>query len=310
MMSPVVVGDLVSQRGHFKRKPNRDRSAHLNAGQFRKCLFPYSDTSMTDSNEALELLNRLLEEERIDDDEFAVLGAWGDGRFQCNFVTADGEECQRPNAREAGYDTGLVLCHQHFQELSTASFLEASDHLKQDVREFWQRNAFFILVEGGLLTVYGAVFASADAEFVTANANFRTALIAFGFLTALVWLWVLIWSVVWISRWLQVVERIEESLPFLRLHRLAGQGIQTGSAVQSVTVVLPLAAIIGWFLVLPAESEGGWPVAVWGLLFLGVQAAAFLVILPGAKAVFDRELRNSVWGRLKPSGTETQDPLG
>ena len=220
---------------------------------------------------------------------------------QCTYyATEDGKRCVSSNTKLIG-SLQRALCDQHLQAESTTAYLEASDHLKQDVHEFWQRSSFFILVEGGLMSVFGLTL---DQSEIT----FQSSLAGFGILTALVWLWVVAWSVIWISRWLRLVVAIEEKVPLFQLHTLARTGIQAGSSVQGIVAVLPLFIAFGWGTMLTDEHTlMALPVTSWGWLTLLVAFVSFLLMYSQSDAKFEEKLQKSAWGQSDTVDRETPD---
>jgi hypothetical protein len=159
----------------------------------------------------------------------------------CGFLGDNNLRCTNVGLDPSGF------CRQHQLVLLHPVYTETGEHLRQDVREFWTRNNFFLLVEGGLFSVFLTLDRIGPDDGVVGRAARFLPLL--GGVIAVVWLWIAAWSVYWIARWREAFTAIEGELDPWRSHRMAGRGIQRRSAVQGVAVSIPVLFIIGWVYV-------------------------------------------------------------
>ena len=152
--------------------------------------------------------------------------------------------------------------------------------------DFWNRNAFFLIVEGGLFSVLVTLDdGGSDADIVQ---QADTVLPLLGGLIALAWIWIASWSVVWISRWWKAFLDIEGELDPWHSHRNAGRGIQRASAVQGAALFIPALFLFGWIAVSWASPVSDFPTV--GHILVGslILVGALLVTLMWNRVWFPR----------------------
>jgi hypothetical protein len=161
-------------------------------------------------------------------------------------------------------------------------YLETAAHLRQDVSEFWKRHSFFLLVEGGLFSVFVASGADDMAASVDRAAQYMPLL---GGLIAVIWLWIGWWSVKWIARWYECLRAIEAVIDPWESHLRAGFGTRVVMDIQGWASTLPALftagwIFIGWHTFLP------WPdgVSVGAILLIASVAVVLWLVVAWRKA--------------------------
>ncbi len=83
-------------------------------------------------------------------------------------------------------------------------FKAATEHFRQDIREFFTRSNFYLVVQTGLLSVFGIRDAPANNFDYVAT----SILILAGLSLSLIWLCTAWGSVIWINRWREEIRRL------------------------------------------------------------------------------------------------------
>ena len=87
----------------------------------------------------------------------------------------------------------------------------ADHHFLHDLQQFWQRSTFFVLVQGGLLSVFASIAEGDDDE----QRTLALGLAAFGVVFAIFWGWVSQLTSDRIATWRDQVMRVDEAIdPF------------------------------------------------------------------------------------------------
>lgn len=72
---------------------------------------------------------------------------------KCRHILDSGEQC--PNS--PAYDSAYCEQHSNWLLADLEVYKAITEHFRQDVREFWTRSNFYLLIQTGLLSVFIAV---------------------------------------------------------------------------------------------------------------------------------------------------------
>ena len=157
----------------------------------------------------------------------------------------DGTQCPNPRSE------GSYLCevHMHMSPAATDMdrdvFRVVNDRYMQDVREFFARSNFYLVAEGGLLSVFFA----RNVPDITSNL-LNWGVIAIGLFLALLW-WLVAWGAAyWIRRWRQEVWKLDTSLNrFRSITNVEGTfTCRRWSQPEYVTKFLPIVFSVVWIV--------------------------------------------------------------
>jgi len=111
----------------------------------------------------------------------------------CRYLLDDGSQCPNAPAPESHF------CEQHAHWLTAdlEVYKAVTEHYRQDIREFWSRSNFYLLVQAGLLSVY----VSRSPQTSVYEKMTTIGLSILGLLIAIAWFLVSRGSAVWIQRW-------------------------------------------------------------------------------------------------------------
>lgn len=144
-------------------------------------------------------------------------------------------------------ESGTDYCGRHGRwfDADLEVFHEVSEHFRMDVREYWARSNFYLLVEGALVSVFVAV-----ARDSTSDRGLATILGVFGFLFCLYWGIVAREGVMWIERWRK--ERIRLDARIDRTASLGGvEGMKDPlKSAENATSFAPFVFAVGWVALL------------------------------------------------------------
>jgi hypothetical protein len=158
----------------------------------------------------------------------------------CRYLLDDGSQC--PNMKKAGAD----FCEHHIQwaDMDVEIFRAVTEHYRQDIREFWSRSNFYLLVEAGLLSVY----VSLGSQLSPLKQAMSLSLGIFGLVIAVVWLLVCRASVVWIRRWRSFTVDLDKIIDRHRVYSRAEGFASTNPLFSSSTItqILPVLFFLGW----------------------------------------------------------------
>ena len=146
-------------------------------------------------------------------------------------------------------------------EIDVAEFTAVIDHFKQDLREFFSRSHFYLVVQGFLLSAFFARAVPASTfEYFSSYA-----VIFAGLTLAVFWHLVVKGAVLWIKRWRIEVRELSRKYSNLhsydRIEERSGEIAEHHSA-EEITALLPKIFIGFWLLTLIAlgmESFAGTP---------------------------------------------------
>lgn len=125
-------------------------------------------------------------------------------------------------------------------------FRAIREHFRQDVREFWPRSNFYMVVQAGLM--YAFVSRSEGSTNAEAVAAVYMVLPFLGAFLAVIWLFVVITSLIWIKRWRDEVIAVEREIgigtSYARIECLAKE--KPWFSPEYVTLLVPILFFGAW----------------------------------------------------------------
>ena len=125
-------------------------------------------------------------------------------------------------------------------------FRAVREHFRQDVREFWPRSNFYMVVQAGLM--YAFVSRSEGSTCAEAVAAGYKVLPFVGALLAVIWLFVVITSLIWIKRWRDEVINVERDIgigtSYARLEGLTSR--KPWDSPEWFTLFVPILFGVAW----------------------------------------------------------------
>ena len=154
----------------------------------------------------------------------------------CVVELADGSPC--PNLPTVG---NYCDSHQAVLSRDIDMLKMVESHHMQDVREFWARSNFYLVVDAALVSV-----------FVQSSSSLRHLLGAFGVIISLFWLLVARGSVYWIKMWRDEVRRLDQVVDRFRIYDRVEQNASSRPYLSPswVTQWLPAFFVVGWVVLL------------------------------------------------------------
>jgi hypothetical protein len=138
--------------------------------------------------------------------------------------------------------------HTHWLQADLEVYKAVGEHFRQDLREFWTRSNFYLLVQAGLLSVFVSISNRTSRSELTMS----IALILLGEVLAIIWFLVARASLIWIQRWrgeiIAIDEVVDRHRSYSRMERSAKHGWL--SSPSSITHLLPLAFCLAWGVLL------------------------------------------------------------
>lgn len=165
-------------------------------------------------------------------------------KSNCRYLLDAGTQC--PNRKVEG----TSFCEQHAQYLHAdlEVYKAVTEHYRQDIREFWSRSNFYLLVEAGLLSVFVSI-----ASQPSANARgLGLGLGLFGLAIAISWVLVSRGSTIWIRRWRSFAIEIDKVVDRHQIYAKAETFADRNPLLSSSTVtqILPVIFCLGWGLLI------------------------------------------------------------
>ena len=166
------------------------------------------------------------------------------GKNRCRYLMDDGSQCQKTQVEDSQF------CEQHAQWLTTdlEVYKAVTEHFRQDVREFWSRSNFYLVVQAGLLSV----FVSLKPQSSGYDRTVTVALGALGLLVAVIWFLVARGSILWLRRWrLQTIEIdnvVDRHKAYTKVETFAT--ISPLMSPSNLTQYLPVIFTVAWVILL------------------------------------------------------------
>src|SRR5215813_3667549 len=151
----------------------------------------------------------------------------------CSVELPDGSPCSAPLAVGSYCESHSAVADRDLQ-----IFQMVHEHFEQDLREFWQRSNFYLVVDGLLLSA-----------FVSAHLRSLQILLAcVGLVISLFWLLVARGSIIWIRLWRGEVRRLDQVVNrFQSFNRVENQvQVRRWSSPSWLTQWLPAFFLGGW----------------------------------------------------------------
>jgi hypothetical protein len=143
-----------------------------------------------------------------------------------------------------------VYCEQHGEWFvaDLEVFKVVNEHFRQDVREFWNKSNFYLLIQAGLLSVFVTSVGKTPPEVKP----ILVTLDIFGLGLALAWAVVARGSLHWLRRWRQQMIEIDNVVDrhraFSKVENFATE--RPSMSPSNVTQFLPVAFVAGWLILL------------------------------------------------------------
>ena len=162
----------------------------------------------------------------------------------CRYLMDDGTQCSNRQVE------GTSFCEQHTQHhhADLEVYKVVTEHYRQDIREFWSRSNFYLLVEAGLLSVFVSI-ASQSSDYARV---LGLGLGLFGLTIAISWVLVSRGSTIWIRRWRSFAVEIDKVVDRHQIYTKAESFADRNPLLSSSTVtqVLPIIFCLGWVLLI------------------------------------------------------------
>ena len=155
----------------------------------------------------------------------------------CSVDLPDGSPCSAPLAVGSYCEN-----HSEVADRDLRIFEIVHGHFEQDLREFWQRSNFYLVVDGLLLSA-----------FVSAHLHPLQILLACaGLVISLFWLLVARGSITWIQLWRGEVRRLDQIVNrFQSFSTVEGRvQVKKWSSPSWLTQWLPAFFLVGWIVIL------------------------------------------------------------
>ena len=154
----------------------------------------------------------------------------------CSVGLPDGSPCPAPLAIGSYCEHHSVVADRDLQ-----IFQIVHGHFEQDLREFWQRSNFYLVVDGLLLSA----FVSAHLH------SLRILLACAGLIISLFWLLVARGSITWIRLWRGEVRRLDQVVNRFRSFSTIESRVHTNkwSSPSWLTQWLPAFFLVGWIII-------------------------------------------------------------
>jgi hypothetical protein len=138
--------------------------------------------------------------------------------------------------------------HTHWFDVDLAVYKAVGEHFRQDLREFWVKSNFYLLIQAGLLSV----FVSISNRTSRPELAISIMLILLGEVLAVVWFLVARGSLIWIRLWRDQIIAIDEVIDrhqrYSKVEREVKQ--KPFSSPSHLTQLLPLVFCLAWLALL------------------------------------------------------------
>jgi hypothetical protein len=155
---------------------------------------------------------------------------------RCSVDLPDGSPCSAPLAVGSYCEHHSAVADRDIQ-----IFQIVHEHFEQDLREFWQRSNFYLVVDGLLLSA----FASAHLR------SLQILLACAGLVISTFWLLVARGSITWLSLWRGEVRRLDQVINRFQSFNTIESRVQTKrwSSPSWLTQWLPAFFLVGWIII-------------------------------------------------------------
>jgi hypothetical protein len=141
-------------------------------------------------------------------------------------------------------------------------FKIATEHFRQDLREFWNRANFYLLINTGLFSAFLIVYPS----LVSSYPIIVVIVPALGIAISVVWFLVLRGAYYWISQWREEVIRLSEVVDRFQCYAKIEKSLKKRLfwSPSYLTKFLPLIFLLAWIAILAIfllEIFGIWEVS-------------------------------------------------
>ncbi len=138
--------------------------------------------------------------------------------------------------------------HSHWFDADLAVYKAVGEHFRQDLREFWVKSNFYLLIQAGLLSV----FVSISNRTSRSELAISITLILLGEVLAGVWFLVARGSLIWIRHWRDQIIAIDEVVDRHQRYSTIERGVKQRpfSSPSHLTQFLPLVFCLVWLALL------------------------------------------------------------
>lgn len=158
----------------------------------------------------------------------------------CRYLLRDETRCPNPAEDESG------LCAEHggARARDLEVFKLVQEHFRQDLRLYWERGNFYLLIEGVLASVFATLVAKGSAPVSLVVVSFG----AFGLVLSVIWWLVMVGSLHWIRQWRKEVIRLDGIVDRHQIWVRVETSVNSRpwASPSAVTRLLPLLFTLGW----------------------------------------------------------------
>jgi hypothetical protein len=139
-------------------------------------------------------------------------------------------------------------------ELDLVIYRVINEHFRQDVREFWVRSNFYLLVQAGLISVFVATGSNPAMHTGAGNKTALSLIVlaGMGLVLSLLWFTVARASVFWIRKWRQEMIELDNLLnrhrSYSRIERYAAD--RPLKSPSYITQYVPFSFTLAWLALL------------------------------------------------------------
>lgn len=166
---------------------------------------------------------------------------------KCRFILDDGSQC--PNVTEQG--TSLCLHHSNWLPADLEVYKAITEHFRQDIRQFWVRSNFYLIIQVGLLSFFVSI--TPDMTNPSIDDMITTiAMAILGLSIAVVWFIISRGAVQWIKRWREQTILIDNVVDRFKIYSKV-EGFAETSPLMSpsnVTQFLPILFFTIWLFMI------------------------------------------------------------
>ena len=162
----------------------------------------------------------------------------------CRYLMDDGSQCPNPVVK------GGEFCEQHrnWNNADLEVYRAVIEHFRQDLREFWTRSNFYLIVQAGLLSVFTTLssrpYSNAD--------NITLVFGIFGLFIAIMWFIVtkgcIYWLIIWRDKVIEIDNVVDKYQFYSKVESLVKQ--KPLMSPSNVTQYLPLVFCAAWIVLI------------------------------------------------------------
>lgn len=163
---------------------------------------------------------------------------------QCRYLLDDSRPCPEPVLGASDF------CERHRDWFAAdlEAYKAVGEHFRQDLREFWNRSNFYLLVQAGLLSV----FVSTSNRTSRYEMAIAIALVILGEVLAVMWWLVARGSILWIREWRKQMIALDDAVDRHRCFSVVERHVNQSpfKSPSYITQFLPLVFCLVWLALL------------------------------------------------------------